>query len=122
MPSAKPGPSRELLAILASLPIAVVAGFIGGGAFYLAVGYFRGEEEALGGGYQAAAGVAAVIVAVVAFWLARDSLRTRFARRAALESQSPESLPQEASAGAASFGEATADSTERAEADDRPSS
>ena len=73
--------SRELLAVILSVGIAIVGGSIGGGLFYAVVGYARGEEEALGGGYQSAAGVAAVVVAVIVFLVARKALSARFRRK-----------------------------------------
>ena len=73
--------SRQLLAIVLSVAIAVVAGAIGGGIFYAVIGYFRGEEEALGGGFETGAGIAAVVVAVIAFVIARQALSQRFRRR-----------------------------------------
>ena len=73
--------SRQLLAIIISVAIAIVAGAIGGGIFYAIIGYYRGEEEALGGGFETGAGIAAVVVAVIAFVLARQALSQRFRRK-----------------------------------------
>jgi|WetSurMetagenome_2_1015567.scaffolds.fasta_scaffold06033_2 hypothetical protein len=73
--------SRELMAVIFSVVIAIAAGAIGGGIFYAVVGYFRGEGEALGGGYQSAAGLAALVVAVIVFVLMRKTLSDRFGRK-----------------------------------------
>jgi hypothetical protein len=59
----------------------MAAGAIGGGIFCAVGGHFRGEGEALGGAYQSVAGVAALVVAVIAFVLTRKTLSDRFRRR-----------------------------------------